>query len=208
MYERDLPNPNLSLKPAVSNTDVRAAALEYAKRGWFVFPADSLGDKKSHKSAKYSNGKQWGKTLDPDEIRRDFDRWPNANIGIVTGKDSGIFVVEADTPKGHDVDGIASLKKLEATHGGLPATLTAESPTGSLHAYFRWPRQGIVRNSTSKIGPGISRRWRHGPSSAICQTWSWRVQVATQNHIAEAVVADEAGNHEQRRRRAVAKPPI
>jgi hypothetical protein len=34
-------------------------------------------------------------------------------------------MVEADTPKGHDVDGVASLRALEARHGALPATLTA-----------------------------------------------------------------------------------
>jgi hypothetical protein len=42
-------------------------------------------------------------------------------------------MVEADTPKGHNVDGVASLRALQARHGALPATLTAISPSGSLH---------------------------------------------------------------------------
>jgi heterodisulfide reductase subunit A-like polyferredoxin len=39
-------------------------------------------------------------------------------------------MVEADTPKGHNVDGVASLRALEARHGALPATLTATGAAG------------------------------------------------------------------------------
>jgi Bifunctional DNA primase/polymerase, N-terminal/AAA domain len=138
-----------------------AAALDYAKRGWDVFPAPP-GKKKSHKSAEYSGGAKWGKTRDPEQIRRDFNRWPKANIGIATGVNSGIWVVEADTPEGHDVDGIASLRALEEKHGPLPTTLMAESPSGSLHHYFKWPEGIEIRNSTSGIAPGIDVRAEGG----------------------------------------------
>jgi hypothetical protein len=86
------------------------AALEYAARNWEVFPAPP-GQKKSHKSQEHS-GAKWGKTIDPEEIRADFRKWPNANVAIVTGATSGIFVVEADTVEGHGVDGLASIKAL------------------------------------------------------------------------------------------------
>jgi Bifunctional DNA primase/polymerase, N-terminal/Primase C terminal 2 (PriCT-2) len=132
-----------------------AAAIAYAQRGWLVFPAHSSGKKKSHKAAKYSNGRQWGKTVDLNEIRANWHKWPKANVGIVTGVDSKVFVVEADTPEGHKVDGIASLRALEAEHGKLPKTLMAESPTGSLHHYFNYPVGTTIVNSTSRIGPGI-----------------------------------------------------
>jgi hypothetical protein len=129
------------------------AALGYAARGWDVFPAPP-GEKKSCKSAEYSNGAKWGKTRDPEQIRRDFDRWKDANVGIPTGADAGFWVVEADTPKGHDIDGIGSLRALEEKHGPLPATLMAESPSGSLHYYFKWPDAAMIKNSASGIGPG------------------------------------------------------
>ena len=58
------------------------AALSYAARGWQVFLADSNGLKKSHKSAEFSNGQPWGATSSPAQIRRDFKKWPRANIGI------------------------------------------------------------------------------------------------------------------------------
>ena len=155
----------------IADPPMLAAALDYAvRRGWEIFPADISLDKKtgkfrkkSFKSAKHSGGAKWGKTRDPEQIRRDFTRWPKAGIGIPTGKDNGIWVVEVDTPKGHDVDGIASLRALEEKHGPLPKTLMAESPSGSLHYYFKWPDGWVeIRNSTSAIAPGIDVRGEGG----------------------------------------------
>jgi hypothetical protein len=134
------------------------AALEYAARGWEVFPAPP-GEKKSHKSAKHSGGVKWGKTVNPKIIGDDFRKWSNANVAIVTGAASGIFVIEADTPKGHGVDGLASIKALEAEHGSLPETLIAVSPSGSIHRYYRHPGADIyIKNSTSAIAPGVDVR--------------------------------------------------
>lgn len=127
-----------------------AAALGYAqRRDWDVFPALLKdGVKKSHKSAAYSNGAKWGRTKDPAEIRRDWQQWPEANIGIPTGAANGFFVVEADTKEGHGVDGLAGMKQLEAEHGQLPDTRMAESPSGSIHRYFKHPGGDVeVKNS-------------------------------------------------------------
>ena len=146
-----------------------AAALSYAERGWDVFPANlSLNkatgkfNKKSYKSAEYSGGANWGKTRDPKQIKKDFKRWPKANVGIATGADSGIFVVETDTPKGHNVDGEASLRAREEKHGPLPKTLMAESPSGSRHRYFKYPPGIEIKNSTSSIARGIDVRGEGG----------------------------------------------
>jgi hypothetical protein len=93
------------------------------------------------------------------QTRADFEKWPDAFVCIPTGIENGIFVVEADTPKGHDVDGIASLKELEAAHSPLPATLQAISPSGSVHNYFKHPGVGIkIKQSTSEIAPGVDVR--------------------------------------------------
>src|SRR5262249_994084 len=139
-----------------------AAALSYAAKGWQVFPAPR-GTKKSHKSKDQSGGRNWGMTGDPAEICRDFARWPEADGGIPTGKTNGFWVLEADTKEGHDVDGIASLRALEAEHGPLPATLAVESPSGSLHYYFKYPNDGsVIRNSTSAVAPGVDVRGEGG----------------------------------------------
>ena len=107
----------------------------------------------------FGSGQKWGKTRDAALIKRYWTLWPEANIGITTGADNGFFVVEADTAEGHSVDGIASLHALEAQHGKLPDTLTAESPSGSLHYYFKYPGLGIkIKNSASEIAPGVDVR--------------------------------------------------
>lgn len=133
------------------------AALEYAARGWAVFPVPP-GTKKSHKSAEHSGGRRWGATTDRDEIARDWSRWPDANIGIACGPVSGLLVIEADTAEGHGVDGIGNLRALIEAHGPLPDTIEAVSPSGSWHLYFRWPEGQTIGNSASQIAPGIDVR--------------------------------------------------
>jgi hypothetical protein len=121
--------------------------------GWMIFPV-RFGTKRSHKSAHYSDGRLWGMSGDPMEIERDFRRWPDAGVGIPTGEVNRIFVLEADTVEGHGVDGLASLKALEARHGLLPETLMAQSPSGSIHRYFNWPGKEI-KNSAGKLARGV-----------------------------------------------------
>jgi hypothetical protein len=202
---------------------MRDAALDYATRGWAVFPADSSGVKKSHKAAEFSNGQPWGKTVDPAEIARDFAKWPDANIGIPTGPEAGIFVIEADTPEGDHggVDGIASLRALEAEHGALPATLMAESPSGSLHFYFTYPPGVVIRSVAGKIAPGVDQRGHGGmviapPSlrpgvgkyrwlneNEIVDAPAWLIQLVTaDDHKAKANGADNDPPPEHIRARA------
>lgn len=144
-----------------SSNIMLAAALKYARQGWSVFPAPP-GQKKSYKSAAHCGGRKWGKTLDLDEIRQDWERWPEANIGLPTGRDGGFWVLEADTHAGHGVDGIAALKELEGRQGQLPPTRTAISPSGSVHYYFKWPTGFEVKNSASRIAPGVDVRGEGG----------------------------------------------
>jgi hypothetical protein len=142
---------------ACDPTSVGAAALHYAECGLLVFPVPP-GTKQSYKSAKYSGGRRWGATRDPDDIERDFMRWPYANVGIPTGEANGIFVVEVDTVAGHGVDGLATLAKLPP----LPPTLTAQSPSGSKHFYFQYPTGLDIRNSANLLGQGIDVRGEGG----------------------------------------------
>lgn len=129
-------------------------ALHLASVGWTIFPAP-LGEKKSHKSADYSGGTKWGATRDLEQIRRDFERWPDANIGLPTGKINSVFVIDIDRKNGKD--GFASLASLEAEHGSLPDTLQVESPSGSVHYYFRWPGFPVITKA-SPFATGIDVR--------------------------------------------------
>ncbi|XIA67813.1 bifunctional DNA primase/polymerase [Bradyrhizobium sp. TZ2] len=73
---------------------------------------------------------------------------------MVTGEVSGIFVVECDTKTGHDVDGASNLAEWEKLNGALPATLMAESPSGSVHRYFKHPGKKVW-SSSNNIAPGV-----------------------------------------------------
>ena len=145
----------MSNQPTFSS--IRQVAQKYAERGWHVFPVPP-GQKKSHKSAEHSGGRKWGATADPAEIASDWKQWPQANVGIVTGPTSGLFVIEADTEAGHGVDGIGNLIALIEKNGPIPATLEALSPSGSWHLYFRWPEGVSISNSEGRIAPGVDVR--------------------------------------------------
>ena len=133
-------------------------ALRYAAAGFSVFPVPP-GSKKSYKSAEHSDGRKWGATVDPDEIARDFARWPDAGVGVVTGPLSGIFVLDADTEEGHGVDGVGNLRAVEESLGKLPPTLSSKSPSGSVHRYYKYPTDGTrIPNSTSHVAPGVDVR--------------------------------------------------
>jgi Bifunctional DNA primase/polymerase, N-terminal/Primase C terminal 2 (PriCT-2) len=156
---QDYRHPHLAAENELDVSLALEAALGYARSGLLVFPAPP-GTKMSYKSARFNGGARWGATRDELQIRSDFARWPSANVCIVTGRDNGIFVIEIDTFKGHNVDGFAALKKLEEKHDALPPTRTAESPSGSRHFYFRYPHDGrLVRNDVgTKLGAGIDVR--------------------------------------------------
>jgi hypothetical protein len=127
------------------------AALDYAARGWSIFPVP-VGTKKSHWKAKPGEAR-WGATKDAGKIRRAFAQWPNANVGLPTDAANGFWVLDADTLEGHGKDGIGALAALVAEHGPLPDTLRAESPTGSQHWYFQHPKGAPVPLRTG---------WREG----------------------------------------------
>ena len=138
------------------------AAQSYVARGWIVFPAP-IGEKKSLMSAKNDRlGRKWGATCEPEDVVNYWNKWPNANVAIVTGPQSGIWALDIDTPEGHARDGFASLAALVAQHGPLPETLTAESPSGSRHLYFNWPSAGGIRNTNNVPGPGLDVRGEGG----------------------------------------------
>ena len=86
------------------------------------------------------------------ELEDWFKRWPEANVGIVTGLISGLVVLDID-PKHEGDHSLASLLK---GHGPLPRTIEATTAGGGRHLYFRHPG-GLVRNIVG-LAPGIDLR--------------------------------------------------
>jgi hypothetical protein len=143
-------------------------ALGYAERGWAVFPLFEIQEGRCacEKSDCTSQGKHprvpgglKSATLEAETIRQWWKKWPDANIGIATGRVSGLLVVDVD--HGPAKDGYASLKSLEADNGSLPRAMTVLTGGGGLHIYLASP-DAEIRNSTSKLAPHIDIRGEGG----------------------------------------------
>ncbi|HWR35392.1 MAG TPA: phage/plasmid primase, P4 family [Clostridia bacterium] len=89
-------------------------------------------------------------TIDLAIIEQWNAKYPYANIGIATGKNSGVVVLDEDPKNGGD----ATLEKLIATHGPLPHTPTARTGSGGHHVYLKTPINGI-KGGNNLFGGGI-----------------------------------------------------
>jgi hypothetical protein len=127
-------------------------ALSLASRGLHVFPCRPRGKE----PATYHGLKD--ATIDPTKVIGWWRSNPHFNIGLATGKQSGIFVVDLDS-----IDAEAELRKLEQCHSTLPPTV--ESITGKgRHLFFAWPDQ-LIRNSVGAnggIAAGVDIRGENG----------------------------------------------
>jgi hypothetical protein len=121
------------------------AALAYAKRGWPVLPL----------AGKIPRLRDWPAkaTTEPRQIEKWWGNGQSANVGIATGKASGILVLDVDPAKGGD----DSLRKLEEQYGSLPITPQVLTGGGGQHHYLQHPGTPIS-NSAGKLGPGLDIR--------------------------------------------------
>lgn len=118
-------------------------ALNYAARGWKVFPLHTVRDgectcgkpqcPRTAKHPRTKNGLDEG-TTDTAQINEWWTRWPDANIGVVTGKESGIVVVDVD-PKHGGSDSLYEIK----TEYGLPETVEVVTGSNGQHLFFKYP---------------------------------------------------------------------
>jgi len=117
------------------------ASLEYAGMGLRIVPLHvpaldgkgcSCGNPGCTSPGKHPRSLNWGDlaSSDPTKIKEWFATWPELNIGVATGRESGIFVM--------DIDNEHSLTKFTDIYGEPSPTLTAKSGRGR-HLYFRHP---------------------------------------------------------------------
>ena len=131
-----------------------AAALDYAGFGWPVLPLHTpttdggcscgkTGCSSPGKHPLTRNGLKDAST-DEDAIRRWWEQWPRANVGVVTGSASGVIVLDVDGP-----EGMQTLKALPS----LPDTCRTSTGAGA-HYWFRHPGSSTVPTRT-KLQPGL-----------------------------------------------------
>lgn len=134
-------------------------ALSYAARGWPVLPLHSPGEEnrctcgngQCSSPAKHPRTVHGLKdaTTDRETITSWWTKWPEANIGILTGRESGLAVLDVDPRNG----GLESFAMLEDYYGRFPSTLKVLSGGGGFHLYFRYPNEGI--RSRANLYPGL-----------------------------------------------------
>jgi hypothetical protein len=147
-----------SCKPLTSQ--LLQAALYYASCGWYVFPlhtvfngACSCGDRNCKDPGKHPRTEHGFKdaTINEEEISRFWDQWPDANIGIATGRKSKLVVLDEDPRHG----GAESRASLEGKFGPIPDTrraLTGGADHGR-HYYLRHPGGSVeIKNAQSLAG--------------------------------------------------------
>jgi len=153
-------------------------ALRYAAMGWHAFPcyemtpagcacgrpercrpatSDSpkIGSPGKHPRTK--NGLK-DATTDAAQITAWWTRWPNANIAVQTGQESGFWALDID-PK-HDGD--EGLYDLEKQHGELPPTLMAITGGGGNHYLWAWQDGAEIKSVAGGVAPGIDTRGHGG----------------------------------------------
>ena len=138
-------------------------AIKYQKAGFSVVPVDA----NSKRPIIPHKGK---KPLTEQEIKQEWSKTPSAGIAL---KMDNIFSIDIDTLDGHGVDGITTFKnKMLATlPRGTFNTLTATTPSGGLHFYFK-KRNGKPNKTKAGILSGIDIQAETGNISIVPPTVS------------------------------------
>ncbi|WP_125775353.1 bifunctional DNA primase/polymerase [Antribacter gilvus] len=164
----------------VPNGALLASALEYAARGWAVFPLIPGGKRPAaprhpaHECDRRTDfwcrnghtGWQERATTDPGRITRAWSSRPYG-LGIATGP-SGLLVIDTDAPKpgartpaewqGRATSGEEVLSALVADHEPLPDTWTVRTPSGGTHRYYLRPDGVELGNTAGRLGWLIDTR--------------------------------------------------
>jgi len=161
-------------------------ALKYVDLGWSVFPCHFIdyGVCSCHRPDCKSPGKHpmtrngvKDASKDTNIVREWWEKCPKASIGIATGRESGVFVVDLDGQQG-----IAAFAKLQAENGPVPSTPTAWTGGGGRHLFLTHPDGKVIKNRTKIGGQPIDVRGDGGyviaPPSGHASGNSYRWEVS------------------------------
>ena len=137
-------------------TETLPTAIEYANRGWRVIPI-----RPGEKRPALNNWTETA-TTNPDLITSWWTGpYRDHGIGIATGPESGIFILDVDITETKAGD--ETLNDLQTIHGPLPETLTVLTGSGGWHLYYRYPSHLEIRNDAGRrLGPGLDIRGNGG----------------------------------------------
>jgi len=144
---------------------VLKSALKLASLGMKIFPVHSVLNGQCTCAGRVTNCKP-GKhpritkfpqlaTTKKKQLRYWFlQKFPNSNIGVLTGKTAGVWVLDVDKKTG----GYESLEEMEKQYGPLPQTYRIRSGDGGEHYYFKHFYDYKINCSAGKLGLGLDIR--------------------------------------------------
>jgi Bifunctional DNA primase/polymerase, N-terminal/Family of unknown function (DUF5906) len=144
------------------------AALVYASYGIPVIPC--LHEPRTYKGKLWKakgplpeigEGGLYLATIDPEQIKKWWTRWPKALIGVPGGRRTGMWYFDVDSKEGHGEDGLGAWERLQIQHGAVD-TRAHKTGTNGLHFIFKWDNDRHVGCPTSSVPPGIEIKGEGG----------------------------------------------
>ena len=168
------------------NDTLKEAALQYADMGFAVFPIipPRFGGKSPGKRP-YIAEWQRDASTEKEKVSQWWSKYPDANIGIATGKKSGgLVILDFDKKEEKGIDATEFLRDWERDHGELPDTWRVISSHGGYHYYYRdnaphgcraglYPGVDIRGDGGYIVAPpsilenGREYEWEQGPGDGI-----------------------------------------
>ena len=131
-------------------------------KGWAVIPWHDAAaghcscylKKACTKPGKHPRPQKWTEkgSRNADQIVKWWNQWPNANVGIVTGQPSGVFVLDFDVRNG----GRETLENLFKDFPEIADTFRVKTGGGGWHLYFQNPEGGV--KTDQNVMPGMDVR--------------------------------------------------
>ncbi|MDQ4144892.1 MAG: bifunctional DNA primase/polymerase [Actinomycetota bacterium] len=195
----------------MATNELLDAAVDYAARGWRVFPLHGIVNgcctcgRKCSSPGKHPLVRRGvhDATSDTGAIQEWWRRWRSANVAVATGEGCGLVVVDVDLPQ--------ASPSLDVIIHKVPKTRIALTGGGGIHLLLRAPGERSLHNHASRLPgigdlPGVDLRADGGyvvaPPSlhASGNRYSWLDETAP-------IAAAPEWLRERRRRAVTAVPP-
>jgi hypothetical protein len=121
----------LDFNDATKPPGALAVALDFARRGWPVFPCNAVNKRPLVEKGFHAA------TTNELQIKAWWGKWPNAMVGIPTGEKTGFDAFDIDTDATKGKDGIGSLTALGHGLEELTDTVVSRTGSGGYHCLYR-----------------------------------------------------------------------
>ena len=164
------PSPAANAPPVKTKLDWALEAAQHVPVHpcrWYVDPSPDATPEEREKAIKAAKTPltKWQDlaTQDPEQIRKWWGQWPDANIGGVTDQ---LLVLDVDKRHG----GCETFEFLRLVDD-FPETMTSNTQGGGQHLFYVMRAGEPLKNGTHKLGPGIDVKTEGGyvlmPGSTI-----------------------------------------